>query len=140
MVLRQILTCSPRFSPIQSRTAMSLSRSLLPVRLEGLVGEENDRVGGVLDDPRWAVRELQPVSDLGVGRGMRKPVYAVLAVAHHGVEADDLFRAQRPELRGSLSSASPKGWSTLLKVWGGQRFMGSESAATDPSCVWMIPS
>ncbi len=50
------------------------------------------------------------------------------------------FPRRSTACRASRSSGSPKGWSTLLRVWGAERLMGSESAATDPTCVWITPS
>ncbi len=67
---------------------------LFLVRLEGLVGEEDDGVGGLLDDPRRGVvhEKLEPVGDLGVLLGHDEPRRdPVASVAHHRVEADDLF-------------------------------------------------
>jgi len=74
-----------------------VEKLLFLVGLEGLVGEKEDRVGRVLDDPRRGVvqEELEPVSDLGVGLGHDEPRrHAVPAVAHHGVEADELLLAE----------------------------------------------
>jgi len=42
--------------------------------------------------------------------------------------------------RARRSSGSPKGWSMLLRVCGAERLIGSESAATEPTCVWITPS